>query len=176
MDIKDFKQIVDSYGNQVLNICNKFLNNSEDSKDVSQEVFIEVYNSLNKFREESKLSTWIYRIAVNKSLDFLKKQKRQKRFAIFKDFSGKEKEGISDMLTPHSILEESERWKILNKALSCLPAKQLKAITLSRIDSLSSKQIADIMKIKNSAVDMLVSRAKQNLRKKLCIHFDKLFS
>lgn len=176
LKIKDYRQIVDSFGKQVLNICNKFLNNAEDSKDVSQEVFLEVYYSLHKFREESKLSTWIYRIAVNKSLDFLKKQKRHKRFAFYKILLGNDDENVSDNLTPQSILEESERWKILNKALSELPEKQLKAISLSRMESLSSKQIAEIMEIKSTAVDMLISRAKQNLRKKLCIHFDKFFS
>ena len=72
-----FSELVSAYRNKVLNTCNRFLIDKQDAEDASQEVFIEVFRSIHSFRSESKLSTWIYRIAVTKSLDALKKRKRK---------------------------------------------------------------------------------------------------
>ncbi len=74
-----FATLVREFKSQVLNICYRFLLNKEDAEDISQEVFIEIYHSLPKFRGEAKLSTWIYRIAVSKSLEELKKRNRKKK-------------------------------------------------------------------------------------------------
>jgi len=77
----DFKSLVESYQEKVRNTCFRFVNNREDAEDVAQEVFIQVFELLAHFRQEAQISTWIYRIAVNKSLDFIRKKKRKKRFA-----------------------------------------------------------------------------------------------
>ena len=76
---KAFAELVALYQKKVLNICYRFLMNRADAEDVSQEVFLEIYHSLANFKENSKLSTWIYRIAVSKSLDELKNQSRRAR-------------------------------------------------------------------------------------------------
>ena len=73
-----YKELVQKYQKQVINTCFHFLGNYEDAQDIAQDVFIEVYGSIEKFRKESKLSTWIYRIAVNKSLNYLKIINRRK--------------------------------------------------------------------------------------------------
>jgi RNA polymerase sigma-70 factor, ECF subfamily len=83
-DLKSFKILIDDHQKKVLNTCYRFVNNKEDAEDLTQEVFIEVYKSISSFRGESKISTWIYRIAITKSLDFIRKKKRKKRFAIIK--------------------------------------------------------------------------------------------
>ena len=75
-DINSFRILVNEHQRKVLNTCYRFLNNKEDAEDLTQEVFLEVYKSISSFRGESKISTWIYRIAVTKSLDFIRKKKR----------------------------------------------------------------------------------------------------
>ncbi len=104
-----------------------------------QDVFIQVYESLSHFREESELSTWIYRIAVNKSLDFLRMKKRKKRFAQLTTLFGfgeeKEEIVIPAEDNPHQVLEEKERKQILDAAINKLPENQKTAITLSKYDT-----------------------------------------
>jgi len=79
-----FRIVVDRYQRFILNSSFRFVQNKETAEDITQDVFIEVFRSINFFRAEAKLSTWIYRIAITKSLDYMKSQKRKKRFAIFK--------------------------------------------------------------------------------------------
>ena len=75
-DISAFRELVEEFSKRIYNTCMGILQNAEDAEDVSQEVFIEVYHSIHDFKGEAKLSTWIYRIAVNKSLEFLRKKNR----------------------------------------------------------------------------------------------------
>ena len=76
-----FSELVRLYSNRVINTCYRFLLDKEDAEDVSQEVFIEVFQSIGSFRGDAKLSTWIYRIAVTRSLDEIKKRNRKKRLS-----------------------------------------------------------------------------------------------
>ena len=88
-----FKTVVELYQDRVLNTCFRFLFNREDAEDVSQEVFIEVYRSIASFRAEAKLSTWIYHIAVTRSIDLIRKKNRKKRFSQVKSLLGVGKQG-----------------------------------------------------------------------------------
>ncbi len=173
----DFRTIVEDHQEKVRNLCFRYVNNSEDADDVAQEVFIQVYESLGHFREQAELSTWIYRIAVNKSLDFIRRKKRKKRFAQLTSLfgSGSEKEEIVLPTggNPHGELEESERKQILNHAVGRRPNNQKTAITLSKYEGFSNKDIAAIMDLSLSAVEALVHRAKKNLHKQLYDYFDK---
>ncbi|MCP4180314.1 MAG: RNA polymerase sigma factor [bacterium] len=84
-DRENFRQLMESYKDKVVNTCYGFLHNREDAEDVAQEVFIEVYLSYHKFRGKSSISTWIYRIAINKSLDVCRKRSAKKRIAFLKN-------------------------------------------------------------------------------------------
>ena len=77
-DHQAFRMLVDAFQEKVLNTCYGFVNNKQEAEDLTQEVFIEVFRSIGKFRGDAKLSTWIYRIAVSKSLEEIRKRKRQK--------------------------------------------------------------------------------------------------
>ena len=143
-DLKsDFKSIVQAHQEKVRNTCFRFVKNPEDADDVAQEVFIQVYESLSRFRNEAELSTWIYRIAVNKSLDFIRRKKRKKRFArlvsIFGHNEGKEEIKLPAAENPQSDLEIKERKRILNWAIDRLPENQRTAITLSKLEGFSNK-------------------------------------
>ena len=79
-DEKAFQTFVEMHHHLVLNICNNILNNYDDSMDVSQEVFIQFYESIESFRGDSKITTWLYRISVNKSLNYLRSKKKNRLF------------------------------------------------------------------------------------------------
>ena len=161
-----FAELVTLYQKKVLNICYRFLMNREDAEDVSQEVFLEIYHSIPNFKENSMLSTWIYRIAVSKSLDELKKQSRKKRITSIGKTLGLEKVAlwVAGKDRPDKTMEENEDLEMLMKALNKLHESQRIALTLSKIDGYTNSEVAEIMLISLTAVDSLIYRAKQNLR------------
>ena len=77
-----YGRLLDEFQQKVFNTCISFVPNQEDAEDIAQDVFIEVFNSISKFKGNSKLSTWIYRIATNKCLEFIRKKKHQKAIWI----------------------------------------------------------------------------------------------
>ena len=161
-----FSYLVTTYQRTVLNICYRFLLNKEDAEDVAQEVFIEVYHSINKFRGDSTLSTWIYRIATTKSLDEIKKKNRQKRITSIGELFGIEliAHWAASKERPDITLEEKEGLSLLMKALNNLPESQRVALTLSKVQGYSNSEVAEIMETTLTAVDSLIYRAKQNLK------------
>ena len=174
-DYEAFRIVVEKYQALVLNCSYKFLRNRESAEDLTQEVFLEVFESIASFRADAKLSTWIYRITVTKSLNHLKSLKRKKRFALlvslFND-DGEERQ-ISDSGTasPVNDLENQDRAKILNRALEKLPDNQRIAFSLSRYDEMSYEEISTIMDTSVSSVESLIHRAKTNLKKRLMTYY-----
>ncbi|MFZ5516674.1 MAG: RNA polymerase sigma factor [Candidatus Zhuqueibacterota bacterium] len=173
-----FKFLVDAYHEKVLNTCFRFLNNKEDAEDLAQEVFVTVYRSVGDFRGESKISSWIYRIAVTRSLDAYRRKNRKKRFAKMQRLIGlKENEDalqIPDAQNPSAELEDKERAAILQRALNGLPENQRAVITLNKYEGFSQKEIADIMGTSVSSVESLMHRGKKNLFKRLYAYYDKI--
>ncbi len=174
----DFQSIVENLQEKVRNTCFRYVNNVEDADDIAQEVFIQVYESMSHFREESQISTWIYRITVNKSLDFLRSKKRKKRFGQLTSLFRSTEEGeefveIPSYGTPEQELEDKERKEVLDWALSKLPDNQKTAIILSKYEGFSNKEITEIMDMSLSAVEALMHRAKKNLQKQLKDYFEK---
>lgn len=172
-----FKELVYQYQDRVLNTCYRFLHNKEDAEDMAQEVFIEVYKSLPRFRGEAQLSTWIYRIAVTKSLDFLRKKRRKKRFGQILLFIGG-KEVLNEIPAPLSTnpqknLEDREREKILQQAVDSLAENQKIAVTLNKYEEFSYKEIAEIMGMTLSSVESLIHRGMKNLNKKLSRFYER---
>ncbi len=175
-----FRLLVENNQDKVFNTCFGFVHNADDADDIAQEVFIEVFRSISKFNQESSLSTWIYRIAVNKSLDFIKKNNRQKRWALLTRVSTNTSENNDNWYahndTPLQSLEQKERIEILNSAIDKLPKNQKSAFTLHKYESLSYKEIADILKTTVSSVESLIHRAKSNLKKSLeKYYFNKFY-
>lgn len=161
-----FAELVAMYQKTVLNICYRFLLNRVDAEDVSQEVFIEIYHSIRNFRADSRLSTWIYRIAVTKSLDELKRKSRKKRISSIGKTLGIEMiaQLISGDSQPDKSMEEKEEMDRLMNSLNKLHESQRIALTLSKMEGYSSTEIAEIMQTSVTAVDSLIYRAKQNLK------------
>jgi RNA polymerase sigma-70 factor, ECF subfamily len=176
-DDEAFRIIVGKYQKLVLNCSYKFVRNRESAEDITQEVFVEVFESIHLFRAESKLSTWIYRIAVTKSLNSLKSLKRKKRFgmlvSLFGEDTAEERIPSPDSAGPEQEVENLERAKILNWALEKLPENQRIAFTLSKYDELNYDEISAILNTSISSVESLIHRAKTNLKKILFSYYKK---
>lgn len=166
-----FKHLVDKYQDKVQNTCWGFVKSSTEAEDLTQEVFIEIYESIHTFKFESKLGTYIYRVAVNKSLDYIRKQKSQKRWgavmSILSWGENKELPSMPDWEHPGVTLENKERASILMSKVEELPDNQRVAFTLHKIEGLSYQEIAEVMQVSLPSVESLIFRAKQNLKKKL---------
>ena len=150
----------------VYNICLHYVQNIEDAEELTQDTFVAVYANLDGFKNESTLKTWIYRIAINKCLDFLKsKQRKQKWMQLFSIF-GYEQSFIN-LSHPGVELENKESIQSLLNLINELPDNQKTVIILSKIEQHSQIQIAEIMEISVKAVESLMYRAKNNLQKKM---------
>jgi RNA polymerase sigma-70 factor (ECF subfamily) len=169
-DKNAFKALVENHQELVLNTCRGFLHNEDDALDVAQEVFIEAYRSIKKFRGESRIRTWLYRIAVNKSLNHIRYNKKHKlpnNIEVMYKGIGKNIDNVSNPELPDAELERSERSVVLYKAIDELPKKQKTAFVLSKFENLSYKEISEVMNKSVSSVESLLFRAKKNLQEKL---------
>jgi len=163
-----FKQLVETWQNMVFNTVLGIVQDVQEAEDVAQEVFIQVYQSVAGFRGEAKLSTWLYRIAVTKALDAERKKKSKKRIANLKIWIGLgEKEEAVHFHHPGVQLDNKERAAVLFSAMQQLPENQRIAFTLIKTEGLAYEEVADIMNLTIKAVEALMHRAKENLRKKL---------
>ncbi|MBZ0202522.1 MAG: RNA polymerase sigma factor [Ignavibacteria bacterium] len=166
------------YKDKVFNTAISYVQNAEDAEELTQDVFFEAFRSIEKYKGDSSLSTWIYRITVNKSLDFIRYTKRKKRFAVitnlFNPQTGEQKFDATDFVHPGTELEKKEQSAHLFKALEKLPENQKTAFILSKIEGLSYVEISKVMKLSVSSVESLLFRAKQNLKKNLSRYYDDL--
>jgi RNA polymerase sigma-70 factor (ECF subfamily) len=147
------------------------LQDHASAEDVSQEVFVTVFKSILSFNEKSQLSTWIYRITVNKCLDHLRAAGRTKRTGgLLRVFGNRETGELPekpDFVHPGVLAEQREHAAYLFKAIGQLPDNQKTAFVLTHIEDLSQKDVAAIMDVSVKAVESLLQRAKGNLRKYL---------
>ena len=167
-----FSRLLDDYQQKVFGTCISFIPNKEDAEDVAQEVFLEVFKSIHKFKGDSKLSTWIYKIATNKCLEFIRKKNTKKRFAFMQTILGNEipldkTSYFTEVNHPGILLENKEKSAIIFKAINTLPEAQRVVFTLAKIDDKSYQEIVEITGKSLSSVESLMFRAKKNLQVKL---------
>jgi RNA polymerase sigma-70 factor (ECF subfamily) len=164
-----YVQLLHKYQSKVFATCYKFFLNEEDAKDLTQEVFMEVFESIKHFKEEAQLSTWIFRITSNKCLDEIKRRNRKKRLSNIANKIGLD--SIQNLLISHQNPERDllikEELRIVLIAMNKLTDQQRTAYTLSKVESYSTKEIAEILSISISATEGLIKRAKQKLLEEL---------
>lgn len=165
----NFEKLYHDFNNLVYTIALNYLQNIEDAEEITQDVFLQIHQSLHKFENKSELKTWIYRITINKSLDFIKMKSSKKRLFIFGNKSQNEAEYLnsSNFEHPGVLMENQENAKILFIAITSLTENQKTAFILSKVDGLSNPEIASIMELSISSVESLVFRAKNTLKEKL---------
>lgn len=175
-DERAFEELVRRYRKQVIRTCYGFVHDTSEAEDISQDVFVEVYRSLDSFRGDAEFSTWLYRISIHKSLNYLRSKKRRKIFSSLDHIAEdhdvlKVARGTSIVFDPYSGEQEDERIELLQQGIDCLPKKQRTALVLHRYDNLSHREICDVLGLSVSAVESLIHRAKVNLRKYILHHY-----
>jgi RNA polymerase sigma-70 factor (ECF subfamily) len=171
-DEQAFRQLVALYQHRVYNTALGLLQQESDAEDIAQEVFIQVYKSIGQFKGDAALATWLYRITVTKSLDFLRSRKRKKRFGFITNLFGNENTPVYEPQNFHHpgvSLDKKEDAALLFEAISQLPQNQQTAFILNKLEDCSYTEIAEIMQVSSGAVDSLLQRAKQNLRKNIAL-------
>jgi RNA polymerase sigma factor (sigma-70 family) len=175
-DIPAFNKLVEEWQDMVYNTAISIVQHAADADDITQEVFIQAYQSLKTFRAASKLSTWLYRITISKALDHEKKKKRKKRFGFVQSLFGtsaSEEMVIPDFNHPGILAEKKEKAVVLFRALKQLPDNQRIAFTLHKLEAQSYQDIAEIMDTSLSAVESLMTRARSNLKKILANYYEQ---
>jgi len=170
-----FSEIVERCQEMVFNTALSILRQDEDAEDITQEVFVTLYERLDDFREESQLSTWLYRITIHKALDLDKKKKRARNGGLLKRiFMIGEQDEPVHFNHPGILLDKKENAAALFKALDRLPEKQRIVFMLQKMEGLGNKDIAEIMKTSLTAVESLQLRAKKKLKEILRNTYDNI--
>ena len=169
--------LVSTYAGLVYNVCLNLVRHNEDAEDLTQEVFTSIYLSIHSFDGRSKLSTWIYSVALNKSKEHLRKKTRKKRSGIMmqleRDDSHIVPTATIDFSHPGVLLENKERTAILFDAIDQLAENQRLAYTMHKIEGLSYEEVAAAMDVSKSSVESLMFRAKSRLKKLLEDYYQK---
>jgi RNA polymerase sigma factor (sigma-70 family) len=176
-DEQAFQELVEQFRDRVFNSAIGLLQHRENAEDITQEVFIEVFRSVSRFRGDCSLSTWIYRITIQKSLEHLRISRRRKRTGILLSLFGKEDQFNVPVDTPFYhpgiLLENKERAAILFGAFALLPLNQRTAFILHKVEGLSQAEIAEVMATTISAVESLIVRARKRLKELLSDYYEK---
>jgi RNA polymerase sigma factor (sigma-70 family) len=172
-----FQSLVNRFQKQVIKTACYFVGNMEDAEDLSQEIFLEIIESMSGFKKSAALSTWIYRITINKSLNMVKKQQRRSMVvridSLFRHHDEQPGSRETEPSTSSTDYEHQEKRELLHAAINRLPENQRIAFVLCKFEDQSYRQIAEIMKIRIPAVESLLYRAKINLQKHLVREFSE---
>lgn len=163
-----FRDFIKQHQPRVYNTALNTLQNEQDAEEIAQDVFIEAYNKSHTFKGESQVSTWLYRITVNKCIDLIRSRKRKKRFAFITELfheSGEPIQDASDFVHPGIVAENREKASVLYKAIDQLPETQRIPFLLSETGGLSYAEISEIIGTSVSSIESLLFRARKNLRK-----------
>jgi RNA polymerase sigma-70 factor (ECF subfamily) len=173
-DRDSFARLVTKYRASVIRICRGYVGSYEDAEDLAQEVFVELFRSISRFRGDSRFSTWLYRLAVNKSLNFLRYHK--KRFRVYRSSESPGEESLINSpgeAESDTAVVDSDHRRALREALDKLPDNQRTAFILNKYEELSYNDVAAVMDTTLSTVESLIFRARQNLQKYLSDYYEK---
>lgn len=171
-DQEAFGQLVTMYENKILNYCYRMLGDRTDAEDATQEVFVKLYRFIGSFTGQSAFSTWLYKIASNVCLDFLRKNKRHTVDTVSLHQQNAEGEefllNIEDKgRTPYESAQMNEAQRALFAALSQLNEEQRKVVVLRDVEGLSYEEIAAVTGLATGTVKSRINRARQALKKLL---------
>jgi RNA polymerase sigma-70 factor (ECF subfamily) len=177
-DIDSFEEIFKRYKARVIGIAYRFLQDLSDAEDVAQEVFLRVYRSRRHYKPRARFSTWLYRIVHNLCLNKIRDKGRLSTTPFNNPIQipigvvGNGLHGEKDDTTD-AHLEKREGVSIIKRAISSLPPAQRTAVILRRYEGMSYREISEVLGCSRSAVDSLLQRARQNLKRRLSQYFEK---
>lgn len=181
--VPEFDEIYETYASRVLNLAYRLTGDEETARDLTQEIFIKVYEHLDSFEQRSDIFTWIYRIAANHVMNHLKKEKRRRLLGlldrripdVLAETGG---EPVFDAPSPDPTaqkkLEDAERARVVWGAVRALPAEYRVPLVLYHYDGMSYKDIAETLGLSLSAVETRIHRAKKKLIPKLEPWLDRI--
>lgn len=171
-----FEEIYRDYADRILNLLFRFTSREEVARDMLQDVFVKVYEHMGSFENRSQMYTWIYRIAVNHALNYLKRERRNLWFDLMDETVGEllmrekiETRGFGgrDIPRPDQALEDKEREGFVQRAVDTLHPNYRIPFLLYKDEHLSYDEIAKVMEISHSAVETRIHRARKALIRKL---------
>lgn len=173
-----YRYLVDTYAGMIYNTCFNLVRSVEDAEDLVQEVFTAVYLSLDSFEGNSKVSTWVYSIAINKSKEFLRSKTRKKRsghmVVIEKEESHFLPSQVIDFDHPGVKMEDKELAAVLFSAIDQLSENQQVAFVMHKIEGYSYEEISRKMDLSISSVESLMFRARKKLKELLENYYKEL--
>ena len=155
-----FAMLVNRYKDMIYTLALKMIKNREEAEEVAQDTFIKIFNSLSKFKGDSKFSTWIYKIGYNTCLDRLKKNKKEEQNISIDEFSS---HLIKTMDNALSALEDKERKQTIQNCLNLLPSEENFLLTLFYFEDQNLEEIGKIMSINANNVKVKLFRSRQKL-------------
>lgn len=159
-----FNQLIAENGERIRRICSYYNSNAEDQKDMYQEVLVNIWKSLDSFRGESAISTWIYRVAVNTSLTYTGKAYRHMKLMVNNDT-----QNLNSVLDEENLKEKLEQENRLTRLQTELNQLSVidKALISLMLEGLTMKEIADVIGITEPNVKVKIHRIKSQLKEKL---------
>ncbi len=176
-DVASFEELVHNNQGKVFSIVMRFVHNEATAEDLVQEVFIRVFRTAARYEPRARFSTWLYRVAVNVSLNALRSRAKLQTVSldVVSETTGEEfHRGLADPAIdlPHETLGSSELGVRVAEAIDALPEKQRAAVVLSRYERLCYEEISHVLGCSVMAVKSLLSRARCNLRDHLAKYLD----
>jgi len=166
-DTDAFSALVHKYQNRVYSAVLNYVYAPDEALDITQETFVKAYTSIHRFNSSSSFYTWIYRIAINTAIDWLRKRKNRKVESLddlkFTEI-GFEPESRDPDSDPERVLDKNETERMLRVAISMLTHKLRGVLVLHDVEGLSQEEIASILKIPVGTVKSRISRARAELK------------
>ena len=168
-DAAAFETLVERYQKQVYNLALRMVNNESDAEDLAQEAFIRAWRSLGSFQYTSQFSTWLYRLTSNICIDFLRAKKRRKVISLtmLRDDEDSQWDLPDTEPLPEQQMIAAEERAALARALASLDPDYRQVLTLRIVNECSYQQISQILGIAEGTVKSRLSRAREQLRKKM---------
>ncbi len=175
-DKVEFARLVDQYSSQIYRLALKMVKNQQDAEDILQETFLKAYHALPDFEGRSSLSTWLYRIATNEALMFLRR-KFPEQVSVEAPFQEQGEQTPLEIVDwcclPEGELLSSEGQVILENSVDTLTESLRVVFLLRDIEGLSTREAAEVLDISESAVKTRLSRARLQLREMLSAYYTK---
>jgi RNA polymerase sigma-70 factor (ECF subfamily) len=175
-DERAFRELLETHRDRVYNITYRMLGNRAEAEDVAQEVFITVFKTIDSFREESKFSTWLYRVAVNHCKNRIKylARRQDRNKDELDEMSGNVNGATLDSplrgVQPDRALQGIQMEQILHDAIASLDEEHRTVVVLRDVEDLSIEEICAITDLPDGTVKSRLHRARLALRKKLQRH------
>lgn len=170
-DVESFGILVERHQGKLIRLCERMLGNAEEARDAAQDIFLKALKKAGSYKPQAKVSTWLYRIAVNHCLNSLRRR-QVVRFLSFGEV-GRDRDTLQTAEfdpadgtpSPEQKLASRERWRFTRRAIEGLPTGQRAVLVLTKFEGLSYRETAQVLGITVGAVESRLFRAMQNVLK-----------